>query len=90
MYEVWLQGDQVFTDRRGNRIARHRPCTAVQAETRLRFQESPPQTQGAVVTLLAPELNQLTYEETAGLDDHYVKISLVEEGVWANRVSDPL
>ena len=92
--EVWVEGDLVFCDRHGNRIARHRPACAMQAEATVHLAELAGG-QGVVREclldeLVAPEVKRLTYEETTGLDDHRVKLTVVQGGEWLNHVSEPL
>ena len=92
--EVWVEGDLVFCDRHGNRIARHRPACAMQAEATVHLAELAGG-QGVVREclldeLVAPEVKRLTYEETTGLDDHRVRLTVVQGGEWLNHVSEPL
>ena len=84
---VWLHGDLVSVDRRGNRIARHRPCTRVEVVLGLEF------SQDCLVLRLntmSAECVKLTYSESVGMDHAAHRVTIARDFLVVDEVSEPL
>jgi len=85
--DVWLHGDLVSIDRRGNRIAKHRPCTRVEVVLGLEC------SQDCLVLRLntmSAECVKLTYSESVGMDHAAHRVTIARDFRLIDEVSEPL
>merc|ERR1712216_604657 len=83
--EVWVKGEYIFADSRGNRIARHRPQSAVQVELAINPVDGQKALQCSVQGMSA-DVQRLTYSESVDLDEELVHLTIVRHGVLVNEM----
>ena len=83
-----MKGEYLFEDARGNRIARHKPQSAVQVS--LNVTNAGKDRNGGqmrfIIEEMIAEVTKLTYSETVGMDEEVVQLTMVRHGEVVNEI----